>query len=294
MESTLSGITNLNNRGTQHLYNGQWQEAISSFLFAIRSLRHASFVVAQHLIVEQDMIRPLEIITIATPISTILSTCLRQQQLDHNVLMVSPVVFQINLPTNNGTTTTIVSQQMVPLNNNEAENEELLNMLSATILYNLSFAYHAYAIVSHGEGMEACGENYDYHHHHHQVTNSECYEKALRIYGMAATIAQRAPSLLMERHPLFMTIYNNRAHASFQLLDMTTCNQCQEVLQRLISLGWPSTITENLTAYNMFLSSSAVFGGMINEASVERQQLQQVVHMNLILLQRCMRSAPAA
>lgn len=288
----MSTIESYNNEGTQHLCGGRWKEAAACFMSAIRALRGQNLQAPEH-----EMIRPLEIITAFTPVST---TFLKQTQLDHNILIIFPTSFKINLSTVSTSTVPRASQ-----NHHEAPEDgmELTAILSAALFYNLSLAHHACAMACQG-GLRLGGYSCDevnccyYQHHHQQFQESKFYEKAGRFYGIAAAMAQRAPSLLVERHPLLMAIFNNWAHASFQLLDLTTCSQCQEAMQLLLSLpppamgAIPATMTHNpnvapLTA--SLLSDAAP----VSISTFEIEQ-RRVVVMNLLLLQSRMRSAPAA
>lgn len=309
-------IASFNNAGAQHLCRGDWKEAAACFLCAISALRRQDLAAR-----ELDMIRPSQIITASPLASTALSSFFPTQlQSDHNNLIVCPSVFQITLPSLS-MTTNIVSRGVPQQEDDEIPDHEneLTAMLSAVLLYNLSLAHHAYAIASQ-RGVRTQGydqHEFKYYHYscnfsHHQKSN--LFEKAGRSYGRAAAVATRAPSLLREHHPLLMAIFNNWAHVSFQLFDMTKCSKCQDALQMLVSLPSPTVVVATtpttITRDHNFASLAAAAAGssspsasdtvlssrvaMSNELAAVAIQQQQVVFMNLLLLQSRMRSAPAA
>lgn len=93
-----------------------------------------------------------------------------------------------------------------------------------------------------------------------------------------------------------MAIFNNWAHASYQLLDMNICNQCQEVLQVLVSLPLTVTVhttneTEASAADNLSILILSLWSPW-QDPIVEHQH-HQVVLINLLLLRSHMQSARA-
>lgn len=282
-----------NNAGIHHMKCGRWYEASSCFRVALQTLR------GQPLNVQEV---PEINLTMETLWTSSLVACdarcgrdddwyesmsgaTTNIQFDHNTLMVCPTVFRLSTRTtrtNSDEDPTRTSFQQETSQDVGQENDledEHTNILAAAILYNMSLARHVGAIMSQrlrGSSRRDADN----------VNNDVSFAKAARLYGMAAALAQRAPSLLSERsrHPLLLAIFSNWAHASFQVFDWTTCDYCYQMLQLIVSIP-TSQITTGVTGIFPWHG--------IAEPEHEQEQ-QQIVFMNQFFMQNRMRSAPAA
>lgn len=301
----MSLIARLNNEGVQQLESGNWQGAFSSINAALKTLEPQLPLdpeVQVLIAASNGASRSLSSLfsdNLDSPqhrYNGSVTTTITSFPTDHNTVVVCPILFLVSITESPQVTPTVTAHEQQQRNDRTA-------ILTAALIYNLGFAHHVCEMVRRYEGNQR---------HQEAITMA----RTASVYRMAATAAQRAPSLFSERHPLLMAIFNNCAHVSFQLMDMTTCGQCEQMLRFILSLPSPApppplllpfpeadaqpTMVSSTSFSSPSSSSSQSLvtteeTSTVEEMEQERQRQQEAtVIANLFVLQNRGYSAPSA
>ena len=230
------------NNGLQHLYDGNYDEAIYEFRQAVRVVS-CTIKPDQEVAPEFSNVS-LSSLEIEDNKDDIRIVC--GEFLDHNTMYLHTSAFRLS-PS--------------PQHDHASSSSNLKNSsLAAALLYNMGLAFHLKA---------------------RQRTDQELsFQKAMAAYEMAIqalrhNISQpEIPRSLCETN-LFLALFTNKAHASFQFFDWNTTRHCVQVVQQL-------------------LAEAPAQGGQ-PVTPQEHQQHYQDWNMNVIFAEgQSTRSAPAA
>jgi len=290
----FSNVVTLNHQGIIALQESRFEDSIACLTSAVRMFSTQIDLDENH--PSQQQTFRLWHLQVSQRVSLLPNEDVRRRQLmnlestfaDHNTLYLEQSLFQVDL-----------APSPEAYSPPEAY-EQHVGTLSAVMLYNLALAHHLQGLTPTSSTSTTS-----------TTTPKPCSHhllRTLKLYTMAAEAGQRfwvrrndddnnnnndmssASTTLMLTaltKQVLLTIHNNKAHASFQLWDVSSCHDALHVVQHLLG-----TLTGGSPDYN---NHAMAMSHDQQHPEEEEEERHGALYLNILFAQgHASRSAPAA